>query len=160
MKYKVLLILVLTAFSTITFAEGGCPPGSYPAAPPATNVCNPFPSPRNSQIPKTSGHWETRWGSIASGLTSFGTVVGMRSKRLAEKSALSKCKASGDGKGCEVWLSFYNQCGVVVIGASSMSTAGGPTIEEATQIAKKKCEIKNTTCKVYYAECSYAEWVQ
>ncbi|WP_392389941.1 DUF4189 domain-containing protein [Acinetobacter courvalinii] len=42
----------------------------------------------------------------------------MRSKRQAEKAALTECRAKG-GKKCEVDLAYYNQCAVMVTGDNS-----------------------------------------
>jgi len=43
MNKKISLLLSLMLFSNMAFAEGGCPPGEYPANPPAVNVCYPIP---------------------------------------------------------------------------------------------------------------------
>ena len=103
MRIRLLLLFCLLGINSIVYAEGGCPPGTYPANPPATNICNPFPGNQsNGQPQQPQGRWETRWGAIAIGSTASGGGVGvatdMLSKRKAEKAAMSQCKVTGGGQ--------------------------------------------------------------
>jgi hypothetical protein len=123
MKIKTILLLGLLSVSNIAFAEGGCPLGTYPANPPATNVCNPLP---DSQAPaQPQGRWETRWGAIAIGSTASGGGVGvvadMPTKRKAEKAAMSQCKTTG-GWGlsaklvCDITINAQSLHGAIQVG--------------------------------------------
>ena len=158
-------MLILFILSDSTFAEGGCPPGTYPANPPATNVCNPFPdSQGNSRQPSTpqpQGRWETRWGAIAidTSSASLGSVVGMQNRRKAEKAALMQCRARG-GNACKVDITYYNQCAVMILGNKKYNTASAATINDATKLGMQTCSAADTNCRVYYAECSPPVWVQ
>jgi hypothetical protein len=108
--------------------------------------------------------WADRWGAIAIDDTvaegGIGTVVGMPSKRKAEKAALAECRASGGGAGCKINLSYYNQCGVIAWGQNYATAMGASTIEEASEAAKQKCDEHTKDCQIYYAECSMAERIQ
>lgn len=162
MKMRLFLVAILLFFSNHTKAENGCPDGMAPGQTQSqqTPTCFPIPNYSPKQLPQNYGHWETRWGAIAIGRTSLGTVVGMRNKRTAVKAALSKCKSSGNGTGCAISITFYNQCGVIAWGDSILSSVGGPTIEAASKTGLKQCSQSSANCKIYYAECSHAEWVQ
>ncbi len=161
MNNKIFWVLSLLAFSGLVKAEGGCPPGEYPANPPAVNVC--YPIPEDTQ-PQYQGRWETRWGAIAIGNTKNGGGLGLvknaKSKRQAEKAALNKCKETGGGKECKIKLKYYNQCAVLAWGDSMYVTQGAENIEVATKLAMRKCSEGTANCKIYYADCSLAEWVQ
>jgi len=162
MQMRKLLALCLIAFSGHALAEGGCPDGYYPANPPATNVCYPFPDSGNNSLPEQPrGRWENRWGAIAidSSSGAFGAVKGARSKSKATKAAIAQCKSKG-GSSCKVSLSYYNQCAVVAWGDTSYSPSSGPDVKETSQRALKNCSKSTTNCKIYYAECSSPEWIQ
>ena len=134
MKIEALFLLGLLSVSNIAFAEGGCPPGTYPANPPATNICNPFPGNENNGQPQQpQGRWETRWGAIATDKVNgfFGAVTDYANKREARKAALAQCKANG-GSACVFKLSYYNQCAVIAWGDSSYSIQSKETVKAAS----------------------------
>lgn len=164
MNHRILLMFGLLAFAGLAKAEGGCPDGYYPANPPATNVCYPFPDSQEAQPQQQQGRWETRWGAIAIGNTKSGGGVGLvknaSTKRKAEKAAMDKCRQTGGGKECKISLKYYNQCAVIAWGDSMYVTQGAETIEVASQLALKKCGEGTTNCKIYYADCSLPVWVQ
>ena len=157
-----MLMLILFILSDSTFAEGGCPPGTYPANPPATNICNPFPGNQsNGQPQQTQGRWETRWGAIAIDETvgTFGAVKNFASKRLATKAAVAACKANA-GMRCEARLSYYNQCAVIAWGDTGYATQGAETVKIASDLGLEACNKFSRNCKIYYADCSPAVWIQ
>ena len=162
MKIEALFLLGLLSVSNIAFAEGGCPVGTYPANPPATNICNPFPGNENDGQPQQpQGRWETRWGAIATdGLSAaVGAVTSVKSKRQAVKAAMSQCRAKG-GKNCKAILSYYNQCAVIVSGDKQHTAQSAATINVASEIGMSKCSPIDTNCRIYYAECSPPVWIQ
>jgi Domain of unknown function (DUF4189) len=56
-----ILALYLVIFSTVAMAEGGCPPGTYPANPPATNVCYPLPASESNQSQAQPQAPQSQW---------------------------------------------------------------------------------------------------
>ena len=168
MKAKYLLVLGLLA-SSWTQAEQGCAPGFSlnPNSTPGGPMCTPIPgygttnNPSQSQPLVPEPRWATRWGAIAIDDTNsgVGTAVGMRSKRKAEKAAMQECQAKG-GDGCRIDLAYFNQCGVIAWGDTHYVTAGSATISEASELALNDCEKTSSNCRIYYADCSYAERVQ
>jgi len=162
MKYLITVFFALSMLSGTAGAEGGCPPGTYPANPPATNVCNPFPDSDSSNQPQQPKVvWETRWGAIAIDDTNSGVgfAKNMKSKRKAEKQAMAQCKSKG-GNGCRIARSYYNQCGVIAWGDNGYVTASAATIETASQLGLTNCSKSTTSCKIYYADCSLPERVK
>lgn len=149
---RILLILMGMTWSTLTLAEGGCPEGQFPQQYGTTMGCTTMNAGGNQPLAPV---WAKRWGAIAtdSHNASVGTVVDMRSKKQAEKAALSECRANGGGK-CEVDLAYYNQCAVIITGDNSYLSQGAVSKEEATRIAMQKCQAKDVNCRVYYSGCS------
>jgi hypothetical protein len=105
--------------------------------------------------------WMDTWGAIAADADngSLGTVVGMSSEQEAQRAALAQCRAKGGAK-CEVDLTYYNQCAVMILGNKTYATARAETIERATQLGMKICNTENTKCRVYYSDCSLARRTQ
>lgn len=160
MKYLNLIFVVLLAMSGDVFAEGGCPDGTYPANPPATNVCYPFPDSENNTQPQA--RWATRWGAIAfdgsKGI--LGAATGAKSKKHANKAAVAQCRANGGGENCKKSPFIYNnQCAAVAWGDATYRGGGRPTLEEAKKDALQSCSNATTSCKIVYAACSLAERV-
>jgi hypothetical protein len=144
--------------------EGNCPPGQYPIGGGDAGWSGCAPMGQGGGDGGSSdfgGVWEKRWGAIAidDKAGKYGAADGARSKGAARKSAIADCKKWGGVK-CTIWLSYYNQCGVMATGDSFSSTARGPTIEVATEIAMTECTKKDPTCKPYHAGCSYAQRVR
>ena len=84
----------------------------------------------------------------------------MTSKRQAEKAALRDCRAKG-GAGCEVSLSYHNQCAVVVAGIGYSVSQGAASVDEASAQGLKTCNDAGVaSCTVYYSACSLPEQIQ
>ncbi len=166
MKINIFLFISLFLLSDSVFAEGGCPPGSYPANPPATNVCNPLPdSGNNNQVQQSlpRGRWQTRWGAIAIGSGETGDGIGLvrnkTSKKAAEQAAILQCRNSGGGVGCEPAFTYYNQCAVIAWGDTRPFLQGAESLEIASKLAMDRCIAKDKNCKIVYTDCTDAEWV-
>ena len=162
MKIEALFLLGLLSVSNIAFAEGGCPPGTYPANPPATNICNPFPGNENNGQPQQpQGRWETRWGAIAADTVNgfFGASGNFTNKHQVQKAAIAKCKANG-GKVCKLKFSYYNQCGVIAWGDAAFSPQSAENVKLASEWAMEKCGGLTNNCKIVYTDCSLPVWVE
>jgi len=62
-------------------------------------------------------------------------------------------------KGCEINLTFHNQCAAAALGGGKLITAGSPTQEAAEKLAMGQCN-KSGACKIVYSKCSYAERIR
>lgn len=164
MKLRWLLVVGLLSLSSFALAEGGCPSGMIPYSGTDISSCGPIPagyySDDNNDIPhsvESPDRWTTTWGAIAADAASasLGTVVGMSSEQEARRAALAQCRAKG-GEKCEVDLTYYNQCAVMILGNKTYNTASAQTIERATQLGMKTCSADDTNCRVYYSDCSLA----
>nr|WP_267473007.1 DUF4189 domain-containing protein [Stenotrophomonas rhizophila] len=167
-----LLLSALMLVSTAAFAEGRCPPGSYPIGDSRAPGCAPIPTGGGSdaaQGPVATGKWETRWGAISEDAESLatGASVSMKSKRQAVAAATAECKKLG-GKSCKLRLAYYNQCAAIA-DATAESLAKGPgrstiaraeTVDQAKSIAMKECAsaLGGQTCEVVYSACSMSEF--
>lgn len=144
-------------------AEQGCPDGFIPNAAGTPGApCVPGSAPNwegSSQPPRA--RWAARWGAFAGDSESgkIGQASGMASEREAEKKALAHCRSKG-GSDCRVELTYSNQCGVVAYGGGYMNTASAATVDEASEIALRRCRDNSSSCKIYFSDCSYAERVQ
>ncbi|HNV83090.1 MAG TPA: DUF4189 domain-containing protein [Arenimonas sp.] len=161
MKSKIFISLIFMILSSFAKAEGGCPPGQYPANPPAVNICYPMPDSEDSNPTQSTVRWETRWGAIATDNLNgkLGASVRAKSKRIATKAAVAQCRLNGGTK-CIVDIAYYNQCAVMVLGEKKYNTASAATLEEAKTIGMKACGLSNKNCRVYYSDCSPAERVR
>ena len=155
---KILMLLILLATARVANAEGGtCPPGYYPVNSLGVIGCAPTPNSENGggrrAVPKAT--WADRWGAIATDGPSaaLGASVGMPNKRKAEKFALAQCREKG-GKNCEIDMTFYNQCAVLVTGDRVYNTSHAATVEEASRLGIAECEKEDVNCRVYYSDCS------
>jgi Domain of unknown function (DUF4189) len=161
MKY-VLLFLLFASYSHFAMAEGGCPPGTYPANPPATNVCYPFPDQGNNQSSQQpQARWETRWGGVATDSAAgiVAGVTGFKSKRQANKAALLQCREKG-GRKCFLDITYYNGCVVLAVGSRGYNLSTAATMETTTQNGLKKCGTHSNDCRIVYADCSLPELIQ
>lgn len=166
----VFFLVALLLLPTIAFAEGRCPPGSYPIG---ESGCAPIPAGGSSadpaQGPVATGKWETRWGAISEDPASLvtGVSVSMKSKRLAIAAATAECKRLG-GKKCQTRLSYFNQCAAIADadaqslarGAGGSVAAHAETEEEAKRLAMEKCSsaMGGQTCVIAYSACSMSEF--
>jgi hypothetical protein len=168
MTIKLILMLGLLCVAADLFAQDGtgCPNGETATGPrsPANPLgCVPNPQAQNGQPAQPRGRWEIRWGAIAIDETknTLGAVVGMRSKSKATKAAVEKCRANNGSLACKKTLySYYNQCAAVAWGDTGYIRASGPNLNEVSQRAMLSCSKTVSNCKVVYAECSDAVWVQ
>ena len=163
MRTSLSVLMLALTWSGLAAAEGGCPPGQYPYETPQARQCVPIPG-GSTSASQSSAVYEDRWGAIAvDGSVSaggIGTSTNMPSKRKAEKAAIAQCRATGGGNGCEVDLSYYNQCAVIASGDRYMQSFSGAAIESTSQRALEACNRKTTNCTIYYSGCSYPQRVQ
>ena len=159
----VLLTVFLLGVSGFAWAEGGCPSGMIPYSGTDISSCGPIPAgyySDSNSIPKSAeppARWMDTWGAISADADngSLGTVVGMSSEQEARRAALAQCRAKG-GEKCEIDLTYYNQCAVMILGNKTYNTASAQTIERATLLGMKTCNADDTNCRVYYSDCSLA----
>lgn len=159
MKAKVLLLLGIgmlagTAWAQMTPQQQQQLPPSDPSSSQYHSVY--LPSLGQGDTDQAGVKWEDRWGAIADdGNGTYGIVVDMSSKRLAQKAAISECKRRGGTK-CTVGLAYYNQCAVVIAGTTGSDLAHAPTEDEAKSLGIKNCEAKDGqgACRIYYSGCS------
>ncbi|MEI2428933.1 DUF4189 domain-containing protein [Lysobacter yananisis] len=155
------LLLILSIGSA-----AACPPGTIPQQGIGWLGCAPVPGTGASQSPIHPAReiWEDRWGAIAvddaPNSVGIGSASGLKRKSAAERAALKSCKEKG-GTRCEVKLSYYSQCAVMVWGARGFTINGAATIEKAAEIGIEKCKgAEDPSCEVYFSDCSYPERVQ
>lgn len=84
----------------------------------------------------------------------------MKNKKKAEYLALSACKKKG-GRRCEVEISYYNQCAVIVLGNEAVSSSSAASLDEAKIRGIDKCiQAGDTNCEIYFSECSLPERIR
>ncbi|MBO9695834.1 MAG: DUF4189 domain-containing protein [Sphingopyxis sp.] len=183
-RYPWLCVLALFAVAATLFlagspvekarAEQGCSDGYVPQPSPEGIRCQPIPGlyqyrePGGGQpapqVPQ--GHWETRWGAFAA---SEDGTIGLSSTRPSEEDAvadaIARCTSRG-GAGCQMAMTWYNQCAVLVAGQAPNGKYNPfyykhYTIKKATKVAMKQCTDQNLNgCKVYFSDCSKAEFIR
>lgn len=168
MTIKFLLLASLCAYSGIALAEGGtCPAGYYPIGGQGAQGCAPIPNyhgddEQGSFAPQEQ--WQKTWGAIAIDETvndgGIGTVTGLPDQQAAVGAALAQCRSSGGSDGCELLLSYQNQCAVIVSGVKYLNAHSAETIELASSSAIQKCSQRTTGCKIYYSACSAPVQIQ
>lgn len=155
-------------------AEQGCSNGFIPNASGQGLPCIPIPNyggPQSAPQAEPEPIWETRWGAIAvatrkkdgvselgEGIEGLGIARHMPSESLAQRHAMQDCQLHGDG--CQLKLTYQDQCGVVVWGVTRAAFASGPTLEAAEKVAMDSCVESSEDCKTYYYDCSYPARVQ
>lgn len=159
MRFKFLLLACLAGISITGHAQVACPAGWIPYS--ATS-CGPAPGAQAApaqQAPAVS--WESRWGAIATDIPKgiLGTASNVLSRKQAESTALSDCKAKG-GANCIIQVSYSNSCGVMVVGDKVLNTNAAPTLKEATDKGMSMCSQSDTNCQVYFSDCSLAKRVR
>lgn len=157
----VLLAALLLAVSVPTrvLAEGNCPPGLYPIGGQGVVGCAPIPSASSaSPDPRPAGRWETKWGALALGKNGVGTAAtNAKSKRAAEKEAVSTCSARG-GVNCTSRFTYKNGCAAAA-NAEAGVRGDRYSADTTEEIAKRRvleyCErTGGITCRVVYSGCS------
>lgn len=158
MVKRTVMLVVVSVFSAIAHAEGGCPAGMIPHAGTSTTSCAPIPQgPQGENGPPIN--WASRWGAIASdGKTgTVGAVTSRASKNDARRAAIAECEARG-GNSCKVETTYRNQCLAVISGSSKSNNVTAESVERATQIGMESCEKRgDSNCRVYYSGCSFPE---
>jgi hypothetical protein len=135
----------------------GCIPPNQPTSPYYQGQDN-----VETQAPtELPAQWADRWGAISLDDvdSKAGATIGKSSKREASRGALAVCKEHG-GSHCEVVITYHNQCAAVAQkdtgGTAGLASAA--SIDEAIDLAIQKCS--DSSCRVIYSACSYAEQVQ
>ncbi|WP_442965335.1 DUF4189 domain-containing protein [Pseudomonas sp. CGJS7] len=159
---RTLCIFLLFGVTGACLGQGcpaGIPSAGNPACIPPDRSNSPYYRGSQGAASTPSGRWETRWGAFAIDLkVGLGASSGMRSERAAKSAAMTQCRNKG-GVSCKVELVYFNQCGVIVAGASTFSTSAAPTIDGATAIGMNSCrKAGDRDCYVYFSECSPAEF--
>jgi len=156
MKYLPLILLSFVVFTA--HAEGGCQPGSYPQNGQGVHACIPTPSNNqgNSSVNSGDGQvWVDGWQAAATDSSKgvLGTATRMLTEGAATSAAIEDCQSKG-GVTCVVNLSYRNGCIAMSTGASKIRFYGASTKDKAERQAMDACEANDTSCKIYYSECS------
>lgn len=156
------MMLSLSGLAAAQGCPAGVPAGNNPLCVPPDNPNSPYYQSDSgpSVAPSApSVRWADRWGAIAMDTARDSVGIGvaemMTSERRAKNTAIRDCQRKG-GKQCELALSFYNQCGVLVWAESGYNTMRAGTAEQAAKMGMEKCKgdgLKD--CKIYYSGCSY-----
>lgn len=155
--YKLVIILMISLYGPSVFAEGGCPPGSYPQQGNGWRACVPIPGDNSSEAPRPpSEQWVDTWGALA--VTSSGQINGQATDQTTEieavAAAIADCKAYG-GQGCTKFGTYRNQCIAIAAGNTGSRILVGKTEDEAVANAMGRCSSDNlSACHVYYSGCS------
>ncbi|QDE38923.1 DUF4189 domain-containing protein [Luteibacter pinisoli] len=154
------LAFLLLAYSALSFAEGGCPPGQYPQQGQGWKSCIPIPG-QSGAVDAPQARWSDRWLAFATdtGQGILGTSINMSTMNLAESAAMDSCKAKG-GTACKIALSMSNGCGSLAVGTKVLVTGHGATRDEAEKAAITKCSEDDTNCATLESLCSMAVRVQ
>lgn len=156
------LVSFAAALGMATAHAQACPPGQYPVVGQGWNYCAPAPGAEQSTTPTPPPPaWRSRWQSIVTDVDEgvIGTSVGKDSPSLAERSAISDCKAKG-GASCKVQITNADGCVALVTGDKVMNTNGAPTKEEAEGKGIRMCENEDNNCRVYYSACNMPERIR
>lgn len=122
----------------------GCDPNYQPQQP--TQLLRPQSQPVR---------WADQWGAIATDnqLGKVGVSVNEPGKSSAELKALNNCQNKG-GTQCKILISYYNQCGAMIVGDGKINANSAATIKQASEAGLKICSAGATNCHVYYSACS------
>lgn len=159
--------LLALGFLPGTASADACPEGTItnPTGAGGQPQCVPGVNHQNWGGSQNSGpSYSRRWGAFASDVetSKVGLSTGMTSKRKAEKAALEQCRSKG-GLQCKPLFSYYDQCGAIAWGRNAAGEGGGliwaraGRKEEAAAIAMQECGKDSSTCKIFFAECSYGQ---
>jgi transposase len=161
---KVFAALMFLGFCAIYFspahAEGGCPPGQYPRQGQGWHTCVPIPGADqgNTQAVQNAGHWETRWGAVATFEPTgvLGAVTGLRTKEEAQEAAMNDCRAKG-GTSCKLEVAYQNGCAALAGSDSGYVVTSDADTSKAESSALATCsKAGNANCHVFYSACSNA----
>lgn len=113
-----------------------------------------------SQPAQRQPHWEARWGAIATDEPHgvVGSSTDWLSKDTAELMAMKDCRDKS-GVDCKLQLSFFNSCGALVVGKSSMIVVSDNTEAQAGKYGVDECSKTSEDCHVYFTTCSKAALV-
>jgi len=141
-------------------AEGGCPPGQYPQQGQGWQTCVPIPGANqaNTQAVQNAGHWETRWGAVATFEPTgvLGAVTGLRTKDEAQQGAMDDCKAKG-GTSCKLEVAYQNGCAALAGSDSGYVVTSDAEASSAEKSAMATCsKAGNANCHIFYSACSKA----
>jgi transposase len=156
-----LILLAVGAFTLPTVhAEGGCPPGQYPQQGQGWQTCVPIPGADqgNTQAAQNQGHWETRWGAVATFEPTgvLGGVTGLRTKGEAEQAAMTDCRAKG-GTSCKLEVAYQNGCAALAGSDSGYVVTSDADTAKAESAALATCNrAGNANCRIFYSACSKA----
>lgn len=140
-------------------ADGGCPPGQVPQQGQGWQSCVPLPANGQGTANNSSDTpaWTNSWQALASddlkGI--LGSAVGKISRLTAESAAIEDCKSKG-GTECQVKMSHGNGCIAMAVGAKAYQIQNSATQNKAEKAAMDKCTAHDTSCTIYYSECSLA----
>jgi len=133
-------------------AEGPLGPAWY--QPGGWGACN-----NDTQQPASpKPRWASRWGAVAidNRTGDAGTITNQSSAHDANRIALQRCGS----RGCEIQLTYHNQCAAIAWGTKVYNASTAATIEEASNRALLLCGKDANDCKIVYSECSLAERIQ
>lgn len=163
--FSLAVLAVITLASSSIHAEGNCPSGYYPYNYTRDsqgningNQCAPIPGYSSQQQPAAPQVlWASRWGAIAvnSSTGSLGAEVGHKDRSTARAAAITRC-----GNGCDIVLTYHDQCAALASGARFFASASGATVIEASSLAMQSCAKKANDCEIVYSECSLPERIQ
>lgn len=156
------IALFAALLSSTPATAQSCPAGttSNPGGPGGPVSCIPISDYSGGSSSGSHGRWETRWGAFASDTKSgaLGVATGLGSKGKAEKAAIAHCRAKGGGD-CRPLLAYFNQCAAVAWGDGTLQASSAAYSEEAEQRALALCARDGGSCKIFFSECSLAEFV-
>lgn len=153
------IVLLFAVFSDVS----ACPPGTVPQQGIGWQGCAPVPgtgggsSNSSGGVGQPQAVWADRWGAFS--IDPVAGVVGfagnLSSERKAKSGAISDCKSKG-GDRCKIKLSFYNQCGALVTGDPTGSSARAVSEDAVTKLAIDSCQQGGSqNCTLYRVECSF-----
>ncbi|WP_355603926.1 DUF4189 domain-containing protein [Xanthomonas cannabis] len=147
----------LLLLSGSLYAEGNCPPGSYPIGGQGAMGCAPIPA-GGQGGPAPTGEWRKTWGAVAMskvGDGAIGVSSGFVSKSQAKIDALEKCQQLTD-KGCKIEVYYKNQClAIAQPSQGGVVTWGtGPTEARAESEARGGCSSNGKSCGVLFKGCT------
>lgn len=161
MSNRLILVLWLLLVAAPYVAKA-CPQGIPKGTPGCVPPNHPhLPANRGSPTQPIYARWRSTWGALAfdNGTGFVGTATGERSRRVAEATAMRKCKAMG-GDRCRITLSYANQCAAMAYppgpaGGKQLSQYNAASREEAEEGAIRECAtLNNEACEVTYSNCT------
>lgn len=107
------------------------------------------------EAPERTPVWFDRWGAVATDPSNgaFGAADTVSERDRAIGKAMKRCK-NDRGVRCEVRLVYRNACAAMVSGAAWDFFQSDPARDVAIATAMRKCEDKDSGCKLVYTRCS------